>query len=268
MGINYWHRRPGLYNGEPGIYHKAPYNPDFWFEARLEFPSLRYDQKQRASWVPDALSKSFERYGLEHQLGTPCPRCRRGEYCTGWGQEAGRSAPPPPPESPPPKPPESKGFDPTRDFSDILNELFRGQYVPNFGAEYFRGKQAENAYQQKAQHDVRREQEAQWQAQYQQYTYGRRVDPEYDDLRRHAREENERRRRERAEHARANDYPIMQPPDVRRRAANLLGVSLSADKREIKNAVRKLALTHHPDRGGSTDKMSEILEARRVLLGR
>jgi DnaJ family protein A protein 2 len=38
----------------------------------------------------------------------------------------------------------------------------------------------------------------------------------------------------------------------------LLGVSKDADENEIKKAFRKLALKHHPDKGGDIEKFKEI----------
>lgn len=45
----------------------------------------------------------------------------------------------------------------------------------------------------------------------------------------------------------------------------VLGVARDADDRTIKKAYRRLAREHHPDKGGSQDKMAEINEAFGVL---
>jgi molecular chaperone DnaJ len=44
-----------------------------------------------------------------------------------------------------------------------------------------------------------------------------------------------------------------------------LGVDKTASKEDIKKAFRKLAMEHHPDRGGNADKFKEISEAYSVL---
>jgi DnaJ-domain-containing protein 1 len=95
-----------------------------------------------------------------------------------------------------------------------------------------------------------------------QSTYGRSVDDplDYEKLR------QDREARLREDRARVNR--VVHPLDVRERAARLLGVQVSASDREIKQAVHRLALAHHPDRGGKGDQMAAILEARGVLLGR
>jgi DnaJ family protein A protein 2 len=46
---------------------------------------------------------------------------------------------------------------------------------------------------------------------------------------------------------------------------NVLGISRDASHAEIKKAFRKLALEHHPDKGGNSDKFKELQEAYEVL---
>jgi molecular chaperone DnaJ len=46
---------------------------------------------------------------------------------------------------------------------------------------------------------------------------------------------------------------------------SVLGVNETASQEEIKKAYRKLAVEHHPDKGGSEDKFKEISEAFNVL---
>ena len=44
-----------------------------------------------------------------------------------------------------------------------------------------------------------------------------------------------------------------------------LGVSESATQEEIKKAFKKLAVQHHPDKGGEKAKFQEINEANQTL---
>ena len=46
---------------------------------------------------------------------------------------------------------------------------------------------------------------------------------------------------------------------------DILGISKSANDDEIKNAYRKLAKTHHPDKGGDKSKFQEIQTAYETL---
>lgn len=46
---------------------------------------------------------------------------------------------------------------------------------------------------------------------------------------------------------------------------NILGVQQSASHDEIKKAYRKLAMVHHPDKGGDVNKFNEITEAYETL---
>ena len=46
---------------------------------------------------------------------------------------------------------------------------------------------------------------------------------------------------------------------------NILGVSKSASDDEIKNAYRKMARSHHPDKGGDKETFQKIQEAYETL---
>ena len=45
----------------------------------------------------------------------------------------------------------------------------------------------------------------------------------------------------------------------------ILGVEKGASAEDIKKAFRKLALEHHPDKGGNAEKFKEVSEAYAVL---
>ena len=45
----------------------------------------------------------------------------------------------------------------------------------------------------------------------------------------------------------------------------VLGISRNADDREIKRAYRKMAVQHHPDKGGDEQKFKELSEAYEIL---
>eukprot|EP00747_Dinoflagellata_sp_TGD_P168281 gnl/TRDRNA2_/TRDRNA2_194294_c0_seq1.p1 gnl/TRDRNA2_/TRDRNA2_194294_c0~~gnl/TRDRNA2_/TRDRNA2_194294_c0_seq1.p1 ORF type:complete len:449 (-),score=70.79 gnl/TRDRNA2_/TRDRNA2_194294_c0_seq1:23-1369(-) len=49
------------------------------------------------------------------------------------------------------------------------------------------------------------------------------------------------------------------------RLYNLLGILKSASESEVRSAYRRLALEHHPDRGGDAERFKEIAEAYEVL---
>ncbi|KAF8063079.1 ATJ2 [Scenedesmus sp. PABB004] len=59
--------------------------------------------------------------------------------------------------------------------------------------------------------------------------------------------------------------PRRGPKGDNKRYYDLLGVPQTATPEELKKAHRKLALQHHPDKGGDSDKFKEINEAYDVL---
>lgn len=60
--------------------------------------------------------------------------------------------------------------------------------------------------------------------------------------------------------------PSQEPEEVdNSKLYNVLGVDKSADAKTIKKAYRKLAMKHHPDKGGDPEKFKEINAANEVL---
>lgn len=51
----------------------------------------------------------------------------------------------------------------------------------------------------------------------------------------------------------------------RRSFYDVLGVPRTASASDIRRAYRKLAMKHHPNKGGDTEKMQEVNEAYNVL---
>lgn len=50
------------------------------------------------------------------------------------------------------------------------------------------------------------------------------------------------------------------------KACNVLGISCDANKETIKKAYHKLALKHHPDKGGNAELFREVSEAYKLLM--
>ncbi|MBI4159556.1 DnaJ domain-containing protein [Candidatus Wolfebacteria bacterium] len=46
---------------------------------------------------------------------------------------------------------------------------------------------------------------------------------------------------------------------------SILGIDRGADDQVLKSAYRRLAMIHHPDRGGDAEKFKEVDEAYKVL---
>ncbi len=62
------------------------------------------------------------------------------------------------------------------------------------------------------------------------------------------------------------DFPEQESKEVdNKKLYEVLGVELTATQSEIKKAFRKLAIKHHPDRGGDQEKFKEINAAYEVL---
>lgn len=57
----------------------------------------------------------------------------------------------------------------------------------------------------------------------------------------------------------------MSPPDAEKNYYSILGVDETASQNEIERRFKRLAMLHHPDRGGDAEEMKAINEAYRVL---
>jgi DnaJ domain len=57
----------------------------------------------------------------------------------------------------------------------------------------------------------------------------------------------------------------MQPPDMEKDYYSILGATKTASQDEIDYLYKRLAMRHHPDRGGDAEEMKAINEAYRVL---
>ena len=52
----------------------------------------------------------------------------------------------------------------------------------------------------------------------------------------------------------------------RKKAFEILGIKQGSSPQDIKSAYRKLAMKHHPDKGGDEVKFKEINEAHDILI--
>jgi DnaJ domain len=57
----------------------------------------------------------------------------------------------------------------------------------------------------------------------------------------------------------------MQNPDMEKDYYSILGAAKTASQEEIEHLYKRLAMRHHPDRGGDAEEMKAINEAYRVL---
>jgi DnaJ-like protein len=57
----------------------------------------------------------------------------------------------------------------------------------------------------------------------------------------------------------------MQHPDMEKDYYSILGAAKTASQEEIEHRYKRLAMLHHPDRGGDAEEMKAINEAYRVL---
>ena len=65
----------------------------------------------------------------------------------------------------------------------------------------------------------------------------------------------------------AGFYIKLNRQDHRKQALEVLGLEDPVDDAAIKKQYRRLAMEHHPDRGGENDRLQEINSAVRMLIG-
>lgn len=51
-----------------------------------------------------------------------------------------------------------------------------------------------------------------------------------------------------------------------KKAAELLGINVSAPRSEVEKAYKRAAMRHHPDRGGDADHFHQLKEAKDKLM--
>ena len=65
----------------------------------------------------------------------------------------------------------------------------------------------------------------------------------------------------------AGFYIKLNRQDHRKQALEVLGLEDPVDDTSIKKQYRRLAMEHHPDRGGDNERLQEINSAVRILIG-
>jgi DnaJ-class molecular chaperone len=65
----------------------------------------------------------------------------------------------------------------------------------------------------------------------------------------------------------AGFYIKLNNKDKRHEALEVLGLQDPVDDRTIKQQYRRLAMEHHPDRGGDNEQLQQINSAVKILIG-